>query len=63
LAADFSLPIDIRLKIDGVFGATNRFEHGREDFVAVAQRDNLVAGNQSGPEQIVHRSLKLRVLG
>ena len=63
LAADFALLIDIRLKTDGVLGATNRFEHSREDFVAVAQCDNLVAGNQSGPEQIVHRSPKLRVLG
>jgi hypothetical protein len=60
--ADLARPVDISLERDGLLRRTDRFEHRREDAIAVEQRLDLVARRERGTEQHTDRTNELRVV-
>src|SRR5580698_61937 len=59
--ADGSGPVDVSLKSDRVLCAANGFEHGGEYLITILQRGDLIAGEDSGPEQSAHLAFELRI--
>jgi hypothetical protein len=60
--ADRSRPVDIAFESNGMLRTADRGQHGREDFVAVAQDLEPVAVQDCRAKQHAHRATELLVL-